>query len=68
MFKKPIPYRPSDTTANGASTVIHGSDSASANNKVGVADKVSYVSTGEYASLEFVEGKVLPGVSALKNR
>lgn len=61
-----IAEKVAEATGKGAFSLIGGGDSVAAINQYGLAEKVSYVSTGGGAMLEFIEGKVLPGVAAIE--
>ncbi|NCU92407.1 MAG: phosphoglycerate kinase, partial [Synechococcaceae bacterium WB7_1B_046] len=62
-----IAHTLAELSGKGCCTIIGGGDSVAAVEKVGVAEKMSHISTGGGASLELLEGKVLPGVAALND-
>jgi phosphoglycerate kinase len=62
---KTIAQAVADATQNGAFSLVGGGDSVAAVNQFGFTEKVSYVSTGGGAMLEYFEGKTLPGIAAI---
>ena len=63
---KGIAQAVAEATDNGAFSLVGGGDSVAAVNIMGLADRISYVSTGGGAMLEYIEGKKLPGITAIR--
>ena len=63
-----VAHAVAQATKEGATSIVGGGDSIAALKKTGLSDRISHISTGGGATLELLEGKVLPGIDAIANK